>query len=85
MFDMTSGFQGFHHAVVGRIINYPFLSRAHFYQTEMRYLLRKHRFAEIPIHYTAPSKSVSNKAIKNAVSTLLYYFGKRLRFQAVSL
>ena len=85
MYDMTSGFEGFHRAVVGRIIDYHFHSRAHFYQTEMRYLLRKHRFAEIPIHYTAPSKSVSRKAIRNAILTLLYYFGQRVTFQAVSL
>ena len=85
MFDMTSGFQGFHRNVVEQIINYPFLSRAHFYQTEMRYLLRKYRFAEIPIHYTAPSKSVSQKAIKNALSTLLYYFRKRVTLHPVSL
>lgn len=85
MFDMTSGFQGFHRAVVEKVIRYPFLSKAHFYQTEMRYLLRKHRFAEIPIHYTAPSKSVSQRAIKNAMATLLYYFRKRLTFQPVSL
>ncbi len=85
MFDMTSGFQGFHREIVKRIIDYPFLSKAHFYQTEMRYLLRKHRYAEIPIHYTAPSKSVSQKAIKNSLSTLLYYFRKRLTFHPVSL
>ncbi len=85
MFDMTSGFQGFHRDVVGKIVAYPFLSKAHFYQTEMRYLLRKHRFAEIPIHYTAPSKSVSQKAVKNALSTLLYYFRKRLILHPVSL
>ena len=85
MYDTTSGFQGFHRAIVERLINYPFLSKAHFYQTELRYLLRKHRFAEIPIHYTAPSKSVSQKAIKNAMSTLLYYFRKRLSMHPVSL
>ena len=85
MEDMTSGFQGFHRAVVGQIIAYPFLSKAHFYQTEMRYLLRKHRFAEIPIHYTAPSKSVSKKAIRNALTTLLHYFAKRLTGHAVKI
>ena len=51
----------------------------------MRYLLRKHRFAEIPIHYTAPSKSVGGRAIRNAITTLLYYFGQRLILQAAKL
>ena len=82
MFDMTSGYQGFHRKIVGEFIDYPFKSKAHFYQTEMRYLLRKKRYQEIPIHYRAPSKSVSKKAIRNAWKTLLYYFGERLKFQA---
>lgn len=82
MFDMTSGYQGFHREIVGQVINYPFKSKAHFYQTEMRYLLRKKRYAEIPIHYRAPSKSVSKKAIRNAFKTLFYYFGQRLKFKA---
>lgn len=80
MFDMTSGFQGFHRSVVGEILGYNLLSKAHFYQSELRYLLRKKRFAEIPIHYRAPSKSVSQKAIKNSIQVLLYYFFRRLTF-----
>ena len=83
--DMTSGFQGFHRDVVGRLLNYPIRSRAHFYQTELRYLLRKHRFAEVPIHYRAPSNRVSKGAIQNALQTLGYYFRKRLTRQAVRL
>ena len=85
MDDMTSGFQGFHRNVVGLLLAYPLRSRAHFYQTEVRYLLRKHRFAEVPIHYRAPSNSVSKKAIRNAQETLLYYFGQRLRGHPASL
>jgi len=78
MYDMTSGFQGFHREVVGKLLEYQLLSKAHFYQTEVRYLLRKQRFAEIPIHYQAPSPSVSKKAIKNSISVLIHYFIQRL-------
>jgi dolichol-phosphate mannosyltransferase len=85
MYDMTSGFQGFHRDVIGTVLSYPLLSKAHFYQTEMRYLLRKKRFAEIPIHYRAPSNSVSKKAIRNALEVLWHYFSLRLRFRAVHL
>ena len=85
MYDMTSGFQGFHRNIVGEVLAYPLLSKAHFYQTEMRYLLRKKRFAEVPIHYRAPSNSVSQKAIRNALDVLWHYFAKRLSFQAVHL
>jgi dolichol-phosphate mannosyltransferase len=77
--DMTSGFQGFHRDVVGKIIAHEFKSKAHFYQTELRYLLRKRRIFEVPIHYQAPSPRVSKNAIKNAYQTLFYYFVLRLR------
>jgi dolichol-phosphate mannosyltransferase len=85
MYDMTSGYQGFHREVVGQLLSYQLLSKAHFYQTEVRYLLRKKRFAEIPIHYQSPSPSVSDKAIKNSFSVLGHYFFKRLESKAVSL
>ncbi|OGT38056.1 MAG: dolichol-phosphate mannosyltransferase [Gammaproteobacteria bacterium RIFCSPHIGHO2_12_FULL_37_14] len=83
--DMTSGYQGFHRDIVEKIINYNFKSKAHFYQTELRYLLRKRRICEVPIHYQAPSPRVSKNAIRNAYQTLLYYFFLRLCGKAKEL
>ena len=83
LYDMTSGFQGFHAHVIARLLDYRLLSTAHFYQTEVRYLLRTHRFAEIPIHYQAPSPRVSRNAIRNSLKVLLYYFTRRLAGKAV--
>lgn len=85
MYDMTSGFQGFHREVLERLLHHPLRSKAHFYQTEVRYLLRKTRFMEIPIHYRAPSASVSRGAIVNSLSTLWYYFIKRITFRSIAL
>jgi dolichol-phosphate mannosyltransferase len=85
MYDMTSGFQGFHAGVVGKLLDYPLLSKAHFYQTEIRYLLRKHRFAEIPIHYQAPSPRVSQNAITNSLKVLWHYFWLRITGRAQSI
>lgn len=82
MYDMTSGYQGFHRSVVGRFLAYELRSKAHFYQTELRYLLRFTRFAEIPIHYKAPSPRVSQGAILNSIAVLLYYFKRRILFNA---
>ncbi len=82
LYDMTSGFQGFHAHIVKKLLNTPLRSKAHFYQTEVRYLLRKTKYAEIPIHYKAPSSSISKKAILNAWSVLLYLFFKRITFNA---
>ena len=83
--DMTSGYQGFHREIVNKIINYPFKSTAHFYQTELRYLVRGYKYFEVPIHYDAPSPRVSNAAIKNALKTLFTYFFMRLFGKAVKI
>jgi dolichol-phosphate mannosyltransferase len=77
--DMTSGFQGFRREVLVRLLSYNLRSKAHFYQTEVRYLLRETRYIEVPIHYRAPSPRVASSAIKNSISVLLYYFWKRLQ------
>jgi dolichol-phosphate mannosyltransferase len=82
MYDMTSGYQGFHTNIVEKFVNYKLLSTAHYYQTELRYLLRKTRYAEIPIHYRAPSPNVSKKAIYNSLHVLFHYFYLRLMFKA---
>ncbi len=77
--DMTSGFQGFHRSMAEKLVRFPFLSTAHFYQTEVRYLLRKTRLIEVPIHYRAPSPGVSSSSLKNCLSTLLHYFLLRVK------
>ena len=77
--DMTSGFQGFHRSVVKEILDHEFRSTGHFYQTELRYLLRNHRIAEVPIHYTAPSPNVSGKSIKNSLTTLFWLFNQKIK------
>lgn len=82
LYDMTSGYQGFHACIVKKFLDHGLKSKAHFYQTELRYLLRKSRYAEIPIHYRAPSPSVSKKAIYNSLYTLFYYFVKRITGKA---
>ncbi len=79
--DMTSGFQGFSADVVRQFVNYPLLSKAHFYQTELRYLLRKKTFCELPIHYKAPSPRVSKKAIVNSFDVLFHYFFLRMKLK----
>lgn len=78
MRDMTSGFQGFQAPVVKQFMDYKLLSKAHFYQTELRYLLREKRHIEIPIRYRSPSPRVSKKSIANSIEVLLFYFFKRL-------
>jgi dolichol-phosphate mannosyltransferase len=76
--DMTSGYQGFHASIVEKILRQKIRSTAHFYQTEVRYLVRKRKIMEVPIHYRAPSPRVSPGAVRNAIQVLLYYTVKRL-------
>lgn len=83
--DMTSGFQGFHRDVVKSILDYNFLSIGHFYQVEIRYLLRNRRMFEVPIHYKAPSPNVNLKSIKNAFGVLWKYFILRISFRTPSI
>jgi dolichol-phosphate mannosyltransferase len=80
--DMTSGYQGYHADIVEKLLQTRILSTAHFYQTELRYLLRNRRIMEVPIHYRAPSPSVSQKAIANSLKVLAIYVFKRLTFSA---
>ncbi|MEI6676855.1 MAG: glycosyltransferase [Verrucomicrobiota bacterium] len=77
--DMTSGYQAFRRSVLLKIVDYPLRSKAHFYQTELRYLLRQQKLIEVPIHYRAPSPMVSKGAIRNSLSVLIYYFLRRLQ------
>lgn len=85
MHDTTSGYQGFHRYVVEEFLKYPLKSTAHFYQTELRYLLRHTRFMEVPIHYRAPSPSVRANAISNSLVCLWHYFKLRLIGKAPSI
>lgn len=83
--DMTSGFQAFRRDVLVRLLQVDLKSKAHFYQTEVRYLLRREKLMEVPIHYRAPSPRVSSSAIKNSFSVLAHYFLRRLRGNAAQL
>ena len=73
MKDATSGYEAFSYEVMEKLLAYPLRSKAHFYQTELRYLLRHRNWIEVPIHYTSPSPRVSKKALANARSCLIYY------------
>jgi len=83
--DMTSGFQGFRRSVLLKVVDYPLRSTAHFYQTELRHLLRRQRLIEIPIHYRAPSPRVSQGAIRNSVAVLIHYFLRRIQGRSPSI
>lgn len=85
MADLTSGYQAFRSDTLKVLLSHPLRSRAHFYQTEVRYLLRKSKWIEVPIHYRAPSPSVSRGAILNSFAVLAHYTAKRFTGNPASL
>jgi dolichol-phosphate mannosyltransferase len=76
--DMTSGYQGFAREIVERFAGLDLMSTGHFYQTELRFLLKKTRYVEIPIHYRAPSPNVNINSILNSLRCLIFYTFMRL-------
>lgn len=83
--DMTSGYQAFRREILLRLMERPLLSKAHFYQTEVRYLLRREKVIEVPIHYRAPSPRVSRNAIRNSFAVLGHFTWLRITGKAASL
>jgi dolichol-phosphate mannosyltransferase len=83
--DMTSGYQAFRREILERLLAYPLHSKAHFYQTEVRYLLRREKAIEVPIHYRAPSPRVSSGAIRNSFAVLFHYTFLRLTGRSAKL
>ena len=70
MKDMCSGFECFTHEALSRVVRQGVRSRANFFQTEIRFILRNCRWKEIPITYHGPPKSVSNATISEALRIL---------------
>jgi dolichol-phosphate mannosyltransferase len=78
LWDMTSGYQGFSRKIVEKFVKLKLMSTGHFYQTELRFLLKKSRYMEIPIHYKAPSPNVNINSILNSLKCLIFYTFMRL-------
>jgi dolichol-phosphate mannosyltransferase len=66
MKDMTSGFECFSRRAMEKVVTHGVRSRAHFFQTEIKFLLRHDRWVEVPIHYRNPSKSVGGSSLREA-------------------
>jgi dolichol-phosphate mannosyltransferase len=77
--DMTSGFQLFTRETLEMILRRGIVSRAHFFQTEMKTYCRKLRLVEVPIHYQAASPRLGSSAIKDAFRHLFRLFRLRLK------
>ncbi len=68
--DMTSGFELFSRSTLEMVLARGIQSRAHFFQTEIKFYCRHLRFVEVPIHYQSPSPRLGSSAIKDAFRQL---------------
>lgn len=70
MRDMTSGFECFTREAMSHVVEHGVESRGHFFQTEIRYMLRDWNWVEVPISYRNPSTRVGSAGVKNALRQL---------------
>jgi dolichol-phosphate mannosyltransferase len=70
MKDMTSGFECFNRKAMKLVLDHGVKSKAHFFQTEIRYLMHRLNWVEVPISYSCPSKSVGKNSLTDALKCL---------------
>jgi dolichol-phosphate mannosyltransferase len=80
--DMTSGFELFSRKSLEMVLARGIHSRAHFFQTEIKYYCRDLRIKEVPITYKTDAAGVGHRALLDAFSNLgrlirLRWFGTR--------
>ncbi len=68
--DMTGGFECFTRRALQDILAIGIHSAGPFFQTEIRFHARHFNYAEVPIHYSAPSHRIRTKAISEALRGL---------------
>jgi len=53
-----------------KVLSHGVRSRAHFFQTEIRYLMHQFRWVEVPIVYRNPSNRLGASSLKDALGCL---------------
>ena len=70
MTDLTGGFQLYRRGFLEEIVRDGVMSRAHFFQTEIRYRAFTKRWCEVPITYGRTRAWVAGGSILEAISNL---------------
>jgi dolichol-phosphate mannosyltransferase len=63
MTDMTSGFECFNRRAMKYVLEHRVRSRANFFQTEIRHMMHRFRWKEVPIVYVNDRSRVGRRAI----------------------
>jgi dolichol-phosphate mannosyltransferase len=74
MYDMCSGFECFTRRAMAAVLAKGVRSRMHFFQTEIRYMLRDWNWVEVPIRYTNPGKKLGTAPLKEALRNLWWMY-----------
>lgn len=70
MHDMTSGFEMFSRSAMEQVLATGVHSRANFFQTEIKYMLRDRPWIEVPINYRSTNSRVASGSILEAIRNL---------------
>jgi dolichol-phosphate mannosyltransferase len=70
MSDMTSGYECFARPAMEQVLHTGVRSRGHFFQTEIRFMMRHRRCVEVPITYSSPSNRLGARSILEALRNL---------------
>jgi dolichol-phosphate mannosyltransferase len=70
MTDMTSGFECFHRTAMKQVLEKGVVSRANFFQTEIRHMMHQFRWKEVPITYRNLNYSIGRNSIREAFKIL---------------
>ena len=77
MTDMTSGFECFSRSAMQEVLERDVMSRANFFQTEIRYAMSKRRWKEVPIHYANNKNLVGRSSLREAFRVLFILWRQR--------
>ncbi len=70
MSDFTSGYQLYRRPLMEAVVERGVMSRAHFFQTEIRYFATQWKWKEIPIHYGRTTSTVPQGSVIEALRNL---------------
>ncbi|MDP0494729.1 MAG: glycosyltransferase [Verrucomicrobiota bacterium JB024] len=77
MSDMTSGFECFTREALLEVLERGVRSRAHFFQTEIRCMMSKRRWKEVPIRYANTYPTVAGASIADSLRVLFALWKER--------
>jgi dolichol-phosphate mannosyltransferase len=80
MTDMTSGYECFTREALQYVPDRGILSRANFFQTEIRFMMHRFRWLEVPIHYTNAQYSLGRSSLREAFANLWQLYRNKAHY-----